>query len=141
LLVAGAALIAIGIAAEAAVPVSSVPVWVAAVAWAVAGLGMGLAYSTATLIVIETAEPGAEGAASAGMQLANTLGVAIGTGVAGGVIAFGAIGLGGIAPAIAIADMLLVVACGLTLAVIGRIPDEPRRAVGREPSPVSSPGL
>jgi MFS family permease len=140
LLVAGAALIAIGIAGEAAVPVSSVPVWFAAVAWAVAGLGMGLAYSTSTLLVIETAEPGAEGAASAAMQLANTLGVAIGTGVAGGVVAFGAVGLG-IAPAIAIADLLLVFVCILTLAVIGRVTDARPRPVGHEPSPVSSPGL
>jgi MFS family permease len=128
LLVSGAVLIAVGIAMEAAVPVSSVPIWFAAVGWAVAGLGMGLAYSTATLVTIETADPGAEGAAAAAMQLANTLGVAIGTGVAGGVVAFGATSLGGLGPAIAIADLLLIVACGLTLAAAGRVPDaSPRK--------------
>jgi MFS family permease len=125
LLVAGAALIGLGIAAEAAVPVTSVPIWFAAAAWAVAGLGMGLAYSTATLVVIETAEPGSEGAAAAGSQLANTLGVAVGTGLAGAVVAFGPTGLGGVAPAIAVADLLLVVVCGVTLLIARRVPDRP----------------
>ncbi len=126
LLVAGAVLIGAGIAIEAAVPVTALPIWVAAAAWAVAGLGMGLAYSTATLVVIETAEPGFEGAAAAAMQLANTLGVAIGTGLAGAVVAFGATGLGGIAPAITVADLLLVFVCGVTVMVAKRVPDQPR---------------
>jgi MFS family permease len=123
LLVAGAVLIGLGIAVETAVPVTSVPVWVAAAGWAVAGLGMGLAYSTSTLVVIETAEPGTEGAAAAAGQLANTLGVAIGTGLAGAVVAYGATGLGGVAPAIAIADLLLVFVCGLCAVVANRVPD------------------
>jgi hypothetical protein len=84
---------------------------------------MGLAYSTATLVVIETAEPGTEGAAAAAMQLANTLGVAIGTGLAGGVVAFGATGLGGLAPAITVADLLLVIVCVVTVAAANRVPD------------------
>ena len=125
LLVGGAVLIGLGIGVEAAIPISSMPVWVAALGWAIAGLGMGLAYSTATLVVIETAEPGAEGAAAAGAQLANTLGVAIGTGLAGGLVAFGATGLGGLAPAITIADLVLVVICGVTVLVARRVPDRP----------------
>jgi MFS family permease len=123
LLVAGAVLIGLGIAVEAAVPVTAVPIWVAAAGWAVAGLGMGLAYSTSTLVVIETAEPGAEGAAAAAGQLANTLGVAVGTGLAGAVVAYGATGLGGVAPAIAIADLLLVIVCGWTAIIARRVPD------------------
>ena len=123
LLMAGALLIGAGIAVEAAIPISSLPVWVAAAGWAVAGLGMGLAYSTATLIVIETAAPGSEGAAATGAQLANTLGVAFGTGLAGGVVAIGA--TAGLAPAIAVADLLMVVVCGLTVALVGRVPDGP----------------
>jgi MFS family permease len=123
LLVGGALLIAAGIGFEAAIPVTSLPVWVSAAAWAVAGLGMGLAYSTATLVVIETAESGAEGAAATGAQLANTVGVAIGTGLTGAVVAFGATGLGGLAPAIAIADLVMIVACGATVLVARRVPD------------------
>ena len=132
LLVGGAILIGVGIGIEAAIVVTSLPVWVAAAAWAVAGLGMGLAYSTATLVVIETAETGTEGAAATAAQLANTLGVAIGTGLAGGIVAFGATGLGGLAPAIAIADLVLVVVCGATVLVSRRVPD-------RMPEPAAVP--
>jgi MFS family permease len=132
LLVAGAILIGVGIGIEAAIPVTSLPVWLAAAGWAVAGLGMGLAYSTATLVVIETAEPGAEGAAATAAQLANTLGVAVGTGVAGAVVAFGATGLGGLAPAITIADLLLVLVCGMTVLISRRVPD-------RLPEPGTAP--
>ena len=123
LLVSGAILIGIGIGIEAAIPVTSLPIWVAAAGWAVAGLGMGLAYSTATLVVIETAEPGTEGAAAIAAQLSNTLGVAIGTGLAGGIVAFGATALGGLAPAITIADLLLVAVCGATVVIARRVPD------------------
>lgn len=132
LLVGGAILIGLGIGIEAAIPVTSLAVWVAALGWAVAGLGMGLAYSTAILVVIETADAGTEGAAAVGAQLANTLGVAIGTGLAGGVVAFGATGLGGLAPAITIADLMLVVICGATVLVARRVPDRPP-----EPEPVA----
>jgi MFS family permease len=128
LLVVGTLLIGAGIGIEAAIPITALPVWVAAAAWAVAGLGMGLAYSTAILVVIETAEPGAEGAAAAGAQLSNTLGVAIGTGLAGAVVAFGATGLGGLAPAITIADLLLVAVCGATVLIARRVPDRPAEA-------------
>ena len=132
LLVAGAILIGVGIGVEAAIPISSLPVWLAAAGWAVAGLGMGLAYSTATLVVIETAQPGAEGAAATAAQLANTVGVAIGTGLAGAVVAFGAIGLGGLAPAIMLADLLLVLVCGMTVLISRRVPD-------RVPEPGTAP--
>ena len=66
-----------------------VPVVVAALAWGVAGLGMGVAYSTTALVVLEMAPPGREGAASASMQLANVLGVALGTGFGGAIVALG----------------------------------------------------
>ena len=58
------------------------PVLLATAGWAVVGLGMGLAHSTISLTVIEQAPAGAEGAASAAMQLANVLGVALGAGSA-----------------------------------------------------------
>ena len=108
---AGLALVAAGVLLVAAVPVTSLhPVAVAASAWALAGLGMGLAYSTTTLAVIESAAPGGEGAASASVQLANTLGIALGTGVAGGVVAMSAQGSLGMAPGIVIADMVMLIA-------------------------------
>ena len=48
---------------------------------------MGLAFSTTSLAVLESAPPGREGGASAAMQLAQVLGAAIGTGVGGAIVA------------------------------------------------------
>jgi MFS family permease len=109
---AGVGLIALGIGMEAVIPVTALaPIWLAAVAWAISGLGMGIAYSLATLAVIEGAQPGTEGAASASVQLAEALGIGLGTGVAGAVVALSA-GSVGLAPGLATADLLMLVVCG-----------------------------
>ena len=68
----------------------SVPVAVAVVAWGVAGFGMGIAYSPLSLTVLAYAPAGQEGRASASLQLCDTLGIALGTGAAGAVVATGA---------------------------------------------------
>ncbi|HEX2142447.1 MAG TPA: hypothetical protein VHK28_09290, partial [Candidatus Limnocylindria bacterium] len=124
LVVTGLSLIVAGIGLATSVLVSGVPVWVAGAAWAVAGLGMGLAFSTATLSAIEGAPVGAEGSTSGAVQLANILGVAVGTGVAGAVVAVSGPTLG-LAPGIAIANLLMLVACAAGIAVVGRLPDTP----------------
>lgn len=87
-IVAGLVLVGIGIAAL--IPVASdAPVWVAPLAWAVAGLGMGLAYPTITLIVLALAPAGREGAASAAINTSTVLGSAAGTGIGAILIALG----------------------------------------------------
>ncbi|HEX2142589.1 MAG TPA: MFS transporter, partial [Candidatus Limnocylindria bacterium] len=122
LVVTGLSLIVAGIGLATSVLVSGVPVWMAGVAWAVAGLGMGLAFSTATLSAIEGAPAGAEGSTSGAVQLANILGVAVGTGVSGAVVAVSGPTIG-LAPGIAIANLLMLVACAAGIAVVGRLPD------------------
>ncbi|HEX6140153.1 MAG TPA: MFS transporter [Candidatus Limnocylindria bacterium] len=121
LVTAGFALVLVGIGLETLVPLTSVSVWLALVAWAVAGLGMGLAYSTVTLVTLESAPPGEEGAASAALQLSNTLGIALGTGVAGGVVAVLAEGPG-LAPGIGLANALMMVVCVVGIVVSLRVP-------------------
>lgn len=129
--VAGLLLVAAGILLATGVPVTSVPaVALAAGAWAVAGLGMGLAYSTATLAAIEAAPAGREGAVSASLQLAVTLGVALGTGTGGGVLAFTGAGFLGVAAGMVIVNLLMLVVCGVALHVARGMP-----AVVREPGP------
>ena len=124
--VAGLVLVGAGIAMVATVSISAVPpVITAAAAWAVAGLGMGLAYSTTTLAVIESAIPGREGAASASVQVANTLGIAVGTGLAGGVVALSARGPLGLAPGILIADLLMLLTLVLAVATGRRMSSAP----------------
>ena len=119
--VLGVVLIGAGIGLEVSVAVTSVPTWFAALGWAIAGLGMGIAYSLTTLTSIQSAPAGGEGAASAAIQLANTLGVALGTGAAGAVVALGAVPLG-LAPAIAVAELSMFAVCAVTVAVSTRVP-------------------
>jgi len=95
------------------------PLPLALAGWAVVGLGMGLAHSTISLTVIEQAQPGAEGAASASMQLAYVLGVAVGAGLGGAAVAL--VERGALSPgmgfAVAFGIMVLV---ALATAVLAR---------------------
>ncbi len=86
----GMFVIACGIALMIAVAQAVVPAVIAVLAWGVGGLGMGLAYAPLTLVVLDEAAAGAEGTATAALQLSDTLGVALGTGVSGAIVAAGA---------------------------------------------------
>ncbi len=86
MVVAGLALIALGSAGIAATQAALAPLLLAPLAWGVAGLGMGIAFSTNALVVLEAAPPGQEGSASSALQLANVLGVALGAGLGGAII-------------------------------------------------------
>ena len=83
----GVILVLVGTAGLAATLFSPVPAWVVVPAWAVAGLGMGLAYAPITVLVLREAPSGGEGTASASLTLCDTLGWALGTGVGGAAIA------------------------------------------------------
>ena len=75
-------------AAFSADPRPAVPVGlVACPIFALAGLGMGLAYSPLSLIVLREAPPETQGAATSALSLSDTLGTALGTGVSGAIIA------------------------------------------------------
>lgn len=80
---AGFVLVGIGVAAMATVLLPAVPSLVAPLSWAVAGLGMGLASPTTSLVVLEEAAPGRVGRSSAALQLTDTLGAGLGTGLGG----------------------------------------------------------
>jgi MFS family permease len=83
----GLAVLAASFAATAAILFPWSPVIVAPVVWGAAGLGMGLAYTTLSLTMLELAAPGQEGDASASIQLASVLGSGLGAGVGGALIA------------------------------------------------------
>lgn len=87
LLVAGLVLIGVGIAGVVLALSPAVPVWAVLAAWGLAGLGMGLAFSSISLVVLATAPAGQEGAATAALQLANVLSIALGTGLGGVLVA------------------------------------------------------
>lgn len=83
----GLALLALGIAGVIAVVSPAAPVLLGPAAWAVAGLGIGLAYATLSLVVLDEAPPEQLGASTAAMQLTSILGTALGTGLGGVVLA------------------------------------------------------
>lgn len=86
---AGMLTVVVGVACVASVLWSRTPLAVIVIGWAIGGFGIGLAYSPITVMVLGQAPAGQEGSASASMQLADNLGVALGAGVGGAAIAFG----------------------------------------------------
>ena len=89
-LVAGLAVLLAGIAiAAAGVLGDGVPVALAVAGWAIAGLGIGIGYPSIGAIVLATAPGGEEGGVSAALQLSETIGVAVFTGIGGALIAIG----------------------------------------------------
>jgi MFS family permease len=141
LVTSGAAFIGAGIVVTALVLLPSMPILVAAVGWAVAGLGMGLAYSMLTLVMLETSAPGEEGFSSSAMQLMFTLGTAFGAGIGGAIVAVAEGGLLELSPAIGIVYGLMLVVAILTVGVSLRVPRGPSdRPAGIElPIPSGAP--
>ena len=121
----GAALIGAGIVITALVLVPRMPVLVAGVGWAFAGLGIGLAYSMLALMVLETALPGEEGFSSSALQLMFTLGTAFGAGVGGAIVALADAGTIPLASAIGIVDAVMLVMAVVAVAVSLRVPIGP----------------
>jgi MFS family permease len=122
----GLALIALGTGGIVALLFPAAPAALAFVAWAIAGLGMGLAFSTISLVVLETAEPGKEGTASASLQLANVLGSALGTGGGGVVVGRGGTGTAPGSAALLLQDLLMLAVAGLTALAALRMPNRPK---------------
>lgn len=85
----GALVLTLGIAGVSTTVFPAVPITFVALSWAVGGFGIGLAYSTFSLVVLAGAQEGSEGAAASGMKLAEVLGGAIGIGLGGALIAAG----------------------------------------------------
>ncbi|MEP7217004.1 MAG: MFS transporter, partial [Anaerolineaceae bacterium] len=85
----GALVLALGIAGVSTTVFPSIPIAFVTLSWGVAGFGIGLAYSTFSLVVLAGAEEGSEGAAASGMKLAEVLGGAVGIGLGGALIAAG----------------------------------------------------
>lgn len=126
--------VTLGIVSFAAILSPAVPVALAIVTWAIAGLGMGLSYSPLSLVVLSEAPTAEQGTATAGLQLSDTLGTALGTGVGGAVIAAALaggeplwIGLG--------AAFAVAVVTGLLGAVLARRLPGPRRLGAGHPRP------
>ena len=87
---AGYLMLAPGVAlAAAAALFDNAPFWLIHVGGLAAGLGMGFAYSAHAELMFRSVEERDVGSATSSLQLTDNLGVALGTGVVGAVVAFG----------------------------------------------------
>ncbi len=82
---------AVGIGAALTLPalIPGVPPEIALLTWIPPGIGMGLMYSAVTLVVLRGVSHAEQGSAASSIQLADILGTALGTGVAGAITAAG----------------------------------------------------
>ena len=126
----------------------SVPPALGVLAWAVAGGGMGVSYAPLSVTTLDRAVPGAEGKATASLQLFDVLGQAVGTGVAGALVAATAEGLGH-RSGVALAFLFGIVVGICAVAVAARIPTRltssrtsgrPAAAVEQAPDVSGEPG-
>ncbi|MBJ7608211.1 MAG: MFS transporter [Candidatus Dormibacteraeota bacterium] len=83
----GFLIVVCGIATVSAGLLTVAPVALIVCGWGVGGLGMGLGYSPLSIVVLRHARPDAQGASSAALQLFDNLGVALGAGIAGALVA------------------------------------------------------
>ena len=110
----GFAFLAAGIAGMVLVLTGVTPAWFCVPAWGVAGLGIGMAYSSISLTVLRHAPAGSEGATASSMQLADILGNALGTGIGAVAVAAAVASLGSAVVGVAVTDAMAV-----ALAVVG----------------------
>ena len=125
--VIGAGLIAAGVAVTTLVLLPAAPVFVAALGWGIAGLGMGLSYSMLALLMLETSAAGEEGVSSAALQLMFTLGTAFGAGIGGAVIARADAGVLELPVALAIVNGAMAAVAVAGVLVAARVPRGPTR--------------
>jgi len=84
---AGFALLALGIAIVAAALLTTLPLLLVPLGWALGGAGIGLAYGSGTLLCLAAAPTGQEGEVSGQLQVTESLGIAAGAAVGGMVLA------------------------------------------------------
>jgi len=100
----------------------AVPVGEAVAAWTLAGFGMGLAYAPTSLMMLQEASAGRVGWASASLNLADVLGSALGTGLAGAAIVAGSSHGWSMSTAVAVAFGIAGGGATLALALSQRLP-------------------
>lgn len=120
----GTTLNIVGIAASATVALPGTPLAVGWVAWALAGLGVGLVYPTLSVLVLDVAPPAEHGAATSALQVSDALGMSLAIALTGAAVhvVVDALGIAGYLLGFGLTTLLGLVALWLT----GRttLPDE-----------------
>src|SRR5580693_2361967 len=118
---AGECVVAVGLAVMCLVLLPSVPPALGILAWGLAGGGIGTAYAPLSVSTLDRAAPGEEGRATSALQLCDVLGQALGTGVAGAIVAASAAGIGH-GPGVALAFSFAIVVALIGVVAGTRLP-------------------
>jgi len=132
---AGIVVVLIGLASFLLILSPAVPVWLSVPTFAIAGLGMGLAYAPLTLIVLREAPPHEQGSASSALSLSDALGTALGTGMTGAIVAESYRQSGDPAMGLAVGFAVAIGVGAVGLALSGRL----RAVVRSAPATASTP--
>ncbi len=134
----GFAITSLGLAGMLLVLNQDIPWGVAILTFALAGLGMGLAYSPLALIVLRESSADTQGGATSALSLTDSLGTAIGTGLTGALVAASLRSTGEPVSGLAV-GFVVGTAIGLGgLALTGRLrprPSSTARPAGATPLP------
>lgn len=122
----GATLVVIGIAALSLALWTALPPYVAAVGWAVGGLGMGLSLSSTNVIVLGLSPTREQGFNSAALQISDALGSIVLIGAGGAVYAaLRDEAGGGDARVFLLVYALMAAVAGIAVVLAGRVRDTP----------------
>ncbi|HTU61257.1 MAG TPA: hypothetical protein VMF89_22535, partial [Polyangiales bacterium] len=116
LVLTGLGVLSVGIVGTALMLVPSIPPETIVLSWSIAGIGMGIAFTTTSAAVLDGGEAQTSDESSAALQLAQALGASLATGIGGAIVASA---IAGDPPrfGIAVVDglmLLLVALCALT---------------------------
>ena len=126
LVFAGACFITLAICLVYLVVFDSVPPAVAAVAWAIAGLGMGLSMASLAVLLFANTEAGSAGQDSASAAMCDTLGQVTMVGIAGVLFAYLHVRTGAVGTFLPIAGVMAALGV-VGVAVATRLPGEASR--------------
>jgi MFS family permease len=110
----GFPVVALGVGGIAFALLPEVPAWIVVPTFAIAGLGMGLAYSQFAIIVLRDAPRDRQGAVTSAVSLSDALGTSLGTGIAGAMVAASVRADAGAGPGLGAA-----IAMGVGVALLG----------------------
>ncbi len=122
----GIAMIVAGLCGLVALDSAATPWWIAYVAWVVAGGGMGLAYSTLNVEIMQASSEARRGESAAATGVLFSLGIAIGTGGGGALLAWSLAHGHGRSTGLRLVDLVAVVAAVVALAGCVTLPGKVR---------------
>jgi MFS family permease len=122
----GVAMIVLGLCGLVALDSATTPWWTSYISWVVAGGGMGLAYSTLNVEILAASTEARRGESSAALGVLFSLGIAIGTGAGGALLAWSLADGHGRSTGLRLVDVVALAAAVIALAGCVTLPGRVR---------------